>query len=50
MLLDIYGDSTMTHKLEFREEMELTKTEIILRKNEIYNDGIGQWYVRGIFG
>lgn len=30
MRLDIYGDSTMIHKLEFREEMELTKAEIII--------------------
>lgn len=32
MLLDICGASTMFHKLEFREEMELTKVEIILWK------------------
>lgn len=32
MLLDIYGASTMFHKLKFREEMELTKAEIILWK------------------
>lgn len=39
MLLDIYGDITMMHRLEFREEMELRKGEIILCKMKFITVG-----------